>query len=173
MGMKQILVMMAAVVLMGCEKKENEPQKMADQAFEEAKIKANRGDAAAQCWVGSVYRHWENHNEAIKWYRKAADQGNANGQFILGLMYANGEGVPEKNIEKAIKWYRLAADQGLADAQYLVGVMYDNGEGVGEDNEEAFKWYRLAADQGYKAATENLQALLDENPELRENQPSQ
>ena len=137
MGMKQILVVMAAVVLVGCGKKEDELQKLANQAFEEAKIKANRGDAAAQCWVGSVYRHWENHNEAIKWYRKAADQGNANGQFILGLMYANGEGVPEKNIEKATKWYRLAADQ------------------------------------GYKAATENLQALLDENPELRENQPSQ
>ena len=172
MGMKQIFVMMAAVVLMGCEKKENELQKMANQAFEEAKIKANRGDAAAQCWVGSVYRHWENHNEAIKWYRKAADQGNANGQFILGLMYANGEGVPEKNIEKAIKWYRLAADQGNADAQNNLGVMYDNGVGVGEDNEKAVEWYRLAADQGNKAAVENLQALLNENPELRENQPS-
>ena len=135
MGMKRILVMMAAVVLVGCGKKEDELQKLANQAFEEAKIKANKGDAAAQCWVGSVYRHSENHNEAIKWYRKAADQGNASGQFILGLMYANGEGVPEKNIEKAIKWYRLAADQ------------------------------------GNKAAEENLEVLLNENPELRENNP--
>jgi TPR repeat protein len=51
----------------------------------------------------------------MKWYRLAADQGDANGQYILGIMYADGKGVPQ-NYAEAMKWYRLAADQGVAEA---------------------------------------------------------
>ena len=50
-------------------------------------------------------------------------------QNNLGLMYANGEGVPEDDAE-AVHWYRKAAKQGYADAQYNLGLMYDYGEGV-------------------------------------------
>ena len=39
----------------------------------------------------------ENDAEAVKWFRKAADQGKANAQYNLGNMYANGKGVPENN----------------------------------------------------------------------------
>ena len=52
--------------------------------------------------------------------RLAAEQGNANAQFNLGLMYANGEGVPEDDAE-AVRWYRLAAEQGNANAQSISG----------------------------------------------------
>ena len=45
-----------------------------------------------------------------------ADQGHAAAQFNLGIMYDNGEGVPENDAE-AVKWYRKAADQGHSDAQ--------------------------------------------------------
>ena len=48
--------------------------------------------------------------EAVKWYRKAAEQGDAEAQFNLGLMYADGEGVP-KDYAEAVKWYRKAAEQ--------------------------------------------------------------
>ena len=58
----------------------------------------------------------QNYAEAVKWYRLAADQGNATAQFNLALMYANGQGVPQ-NYAEAVKWYRLAADQGDAEAQ--------------------------------------------------------
>jgi TPR repeat protein len=51
----------------------------------------------------------------MKWYRLAADQGNADAQFYLGLLYDNGKGVPQDYAE-AVKWLRKAADQGLADA---------------------------------------------------------
>ena len=56
-------------------------------------------------------------------------RGTPDAQNNLGVMYANGEGVPEDDAE-AVRWYRLAADQGDADAQYNLGVMYANGEGV-------------------------------------------
>ena len=69
------------------------------------------------------------------------------GSVNLGVMYDNGDGVPENDAE-AVKWYRKAADQGHASAQYNLGVMYSNGEGVPENDAEAVKWYRKAADQG-------------------------
>lgn len=48
---------------------------------------------------------------AAKWYRKAADQGFAESQFILGLCYYEGKGV-EQNKAEAVKWFRKAAEQG-------------------------------------------------------------
>ena len=51
----------------------------------------------------------EDDAEAVRWYRLAADQGHADAQYNLGLMYA--KGVPEDDAE-AVRWYRLAADQG-------------------------------------------------------------
>jgi len=87
--------------------------------------------------------------------RTMAEKGDAAAQSNLGVMYDNGEGVPEDDKE-AVKWYRLAAEQGYAPAQSNLGVMYDNGEGVPEDDKEAVKWYRLAAEQGYARAQYNL-----------------
>jgi uncharacterized protein len=49
--------------------------------------------------------------EAVKWYRKAAEQGLAVAQYFLGVMYANGSGVTKDETE-AVKWHRKAADQG-------------------------------------------------------------
>ena len=58
----------------------------------------------------------EDDAEAVKWYRKAADQGHASAQYNLGLMYQYGKGVPE-NKSEALKWYRKAAAQGHEKAQ--------------------------------------------------------
>ena len=85
--------------------------------------------------------------QAVSFFRKAAEQGDAVGQRRLGWMYDNGRGTPQ-NYEEAVKWYRLAAEQGDVKAQFNLGSMYENGDGVIQDNENAAKWYRLAADQG-------------------------
>ena len=50
-------------------------------------------------------------NEAVKWYRKAAEQGDVGAQYRLGYLYEDGEGV-KKNLNEAVKWYKKAADQG-------------------------------------------------------------
>ena len=50
-------------------------------------------------------------NEAVKWFRKAAEQGEYISHYYLGLCYENGEGVPQDKAE-AVKWYRKAAEQG-------------------------------------------------------------
>ena len=57
----------------------------------------------------------KNDAEAFKWYRKAADQGDAEAQFNVGNGYATGRGVPQNNI-RAYAWWSLAKTQGDADA---------------------------------------------------------
>ena len=104
--------------------------------------RAEAGDAEAQSNLGVMYEKGEgvpkDYVEAVKWYRKAAEQGDAYGQKQL------------------VKWYRKAAEQGVAIAQVNLGWMYDNGEGVPKDSSEATKWYRKAAKQGNADAKEWL-----------------
>ena len=90
---------------------------------------------------------------AIKEFRPLAEQGNANAQSNLGVMYKNGDGVPQDYAE-AVKWYRLAAEQGYAEAQTSVGFMYSTGQGVLQDNIIAHMWWNLAAANGDDKARE-------------------
>ena len=85
--------------------------------------------------------------EAAKWYRKAAENGDATARSMLGYMYETGEGAP-KDPAKAVEWYRKAAERGDAYAQNSLGAMYGAGEGVAQDDAEAAKCYRKAAEQG-------------------------
>jgi TPR repeat protein/serine/threonine protein kinase len=98
--------------------------------------------------------------EAVKWYRKAADQRHADAQCILGIKYSKGEGVPKDDAE-AVKWYRKAADQGHDRAQCILGLLYAIGQGVTKDPSEAVKWYRKAADQGNAGAQYHLGVKYD------------
>ena len=52
-------------------------------------------------------------SEAVKWYRKAAEQGDADAQYNLGWMYKNGYGISQDDSE-AVKWFRKVAEQGYA-----------------------------------------------------------
>ncbi len=80
-------------------------------------------------------------------YRKAADQGDAEAQWRLGLAYRQGKGVSQDDTE-AMKWFRKAAEQGNIKAQCSLGNMYIIGEAVPKDYIEAMKWFRKAAEQG-------------------------
>lgn len=82
---------------------------------------------------------------------ETAQQGDAEAQNTLGLLYEKGQGVARDYVQAAA-WYRLAAEQGNADAQcnlarlYLRGLLGAGPAGI--DYGDAFYWYRLAADQG-------------------------
>ena len=78
------------------------------------------------------------------WCRSTAEQGDASAQNTLGVMYYNGDGVPQ-DYQEAMKWYRLAAEQGHAGAQFNLGVGYYNGDGVPQDYIQSHKWINLAA----------------------------
>ena len=133
--------------------------------FQNARMVTEQLDAVAQSNLGIKYHYGEgvtkNYAEAVKWYLKAAKQGNAVAQNNLGAMYSSGQGVL-KDYTEAVKWYIKAAEQGVAVAQYNLGLRYENGEGVPKDDAvEAVKWYRKAADQGYAPAQNNLGKMYD------------
>ena len=96
---------------------------------------------------------------AFKLYSKVAEQGDADAQFNLGVMYANGEGVAEDD-KQAVYWYTKAAEQGIASAQFNLGVMYANGEGVAEDYVMAHMWWNIAATNGHENARKNKDILV-------------
>ena len=91
----------------------------------------------------------------MKWYEKAAEQGFADAQCNLGLMYDHGRGVPQ-NDTTAVKWYEKAAEQGYAGAQCNLGTMYARGLGVPQSLVKARDFFQMAVDNGYEAARENL-----------------
>ena len=53
--------------------------------------------------------------QAVAWFRKAAEQGNAKAQFVLGLKYGTGDGVPQ-DYQQAYAWFSVAAANGYTDA---------------------------------------------------------
>ena len=89
--------------------------------------RAQKGNAHDQWNLGVMYDLGtggfpQDSVQAVKWYRLAADQGNADAQRLLGGMYENGTGVSQDYFQ-AVKWYRLAADQGNEDAQWNLDLM--------------------------------------------------
>ena len=83
---------------------------------------------------------------ALREWQPLAEQGNATAQYNLGVLYRDGQGVPQ-DYKTAVKRTRLSAEQGDADAQYNLGSMYRKGQGVLQDYKTARKWYRLSAEQ--------------------------
>lgn len=75
-------------------------------------------------------------------YRKAANAGNAEAQYKLGMVYI----LHDK--AQAAKWLRKSAAQGHVYACRNLGTLYYMGEGVPQDRAEAAVWLRKAAEQG-------------------------
>jgi len=92
---------------------------------------------------------------AILWLRMAADLGNSNAQARLGVLYANGKGVPKNEVE-AVQWFRKAAERGEEVAQFHLANMYMRNKGVPKDDMESVRWYKRAAEQGHSKAQYEL-----------------
>jgi hypothetical protein len=95
---------------------------------------------------------------ALDEFTAAANQGSAEAQVSLGVMYENGQGVL-RDYEKALMWYRKAADQGHFGAQNNIGLMYAAGRGVPKNAGQAQEWFSKAAEQGFAPAQNNLAEL--------------
>jgi hypothetical protein len=81
---------------------------------------------------------------------EAAERGNAEAQFNLGIVYGNGlidtRYVVEGNRDKALRWLLAAAEQGLARAQIKLAELYASEPELPEGSVKACGWYLLAAD---------------------------
>ena len=80
----------------------------------------------------------QNHQEAMLWFRKAAEQGQAEAQFHTGWMYSHGLGT-EQNEHQSVYWYRKAAQQGETRALEHLKAL-----GIGtRDQVDPAAWERL------------------------------
>lgn len=113
---------------------------------------AAAGDPQAQTALGSLFAYGrgvaKDDDQAVLWFRKAAEQDFAAGQFALGAMYLQGRGVPA-DVGQAALWIQKAAEQDLTVAQFYLSGMYGAGTGVPQDTEKA-KYWKDKADSGFK-----------------------
>ena len=93
-------------------------------------------DALQDGWTASQRKDYKT---AYKLWLPLAEQGSAKAQYLLGVLYGAGKGVP-LNHSQSVKWMRLASKQGFAEAQYYFGTMYQKGQGVPEDHKEAVRF---------------------------------
>ena len=113
----------------------------------------------------------EDYQTAMSLWKPMAEQGNAEAQYNIGVMYNRGQGVAEDPVT-ALKWYRLAADQGHAKALYNIGEAYRTGRGVDRNMGETVKWYQKAADLDYPNAQYALGLLNISGQGLEKNEPA-
>ena len=114
--------------------------------FKLIKLRSELGDPSDYLKLAWLYENGtgvsQNDSEALEWYRKAAEKGNADAQIELGKRYFEGRGV-SANEDEAVKWYTKAAENGNTDAQLVLGDRYF----VEQKYSTAAEWYRKAADK--------------------------
>src|SRR5258708_4360817 len=109
-----------------------------------------------QAWAGPTddadmdYRNG-NYKEALRAYLPLAERGNTDAQNSAGVMYRDGNAVPQDYVQ-AVKWFRRSADHGNVAAMNNLGTMYFEGKGVPLDYVAAVSWFRRGADLGNPSA---------------------
>ncbi len=128
-----------------------------------------QGNSKAQLYLYYCYANGEgvqtNANEAAKWIREAAQNGESTAQGILGMLYSqkifdctNDTGLIDfpQDYAQAVKWFRRGANQGNTHAQAALGWCYKKGQGVPKNQVEAYKWFNLAAAQNKEDAVKKI-----------------
>jgi TPR repeat protein len=85
----------------------------------------------------------KDYQKAYREWKAAADEGKAEAQFDLGVLYAQGLGV-RRDLTEAAFWYRKSAEQGNAEAEFALGQMYSRGWGAPRDQADAIRWLQMA-----------------------------
>jgi TPR repeat protein len=99
--------------------------------------------ASADTAAGLAAFKNQDYRRAYQEWKASAEAGQAEAQFDLGLLYAQGRGV-RRDLTVAAQWYRKSANQGNAEAQFALGQMYSRGWGVPRDEADAIRWLQMA-----------------------------
>lgn len=141
-------------------------------AVKELLQRANAGDVNAQFEFAKSL--WEgrdgiksNKNEALIWFKRAAQSGVPEYQMHLGCILCWEDQFLD--FEKGIEWIKLAAEQGYTGAQYFLGTEFATGENLGLDLKKAKYWYEKAADAGHSEAQYNLGVMYLKGEGVRKN----
>lgn len=95
------------------------------------------------------------YNKAAKIWKQLAEQGEAQAQYSLAVIYHRGLGR-SANAKKAVSYYRLAAEQGHLNSMFNLGIAHWEGRGADQDSAQAVQWWRKAANLGFAPAQFNL-----------------
>ncbi len=154
------------------EGQDHDKQHFAQMAFDWCFANQANQDVELWCDLGAMYRDGcgvgRNDEQAINWFRKAAEQGYADGQGMLGEMYRYGRGV-EQNYEQVVYWFHKAAEQGAFIWQWSLGSMYESGDGVEKNYQHAVYWYRKVAEQGYADGQRQLGSMYESGDGVEQN----
>lgn len=126
-----------------------------DTAMEEYRMAANEGYVPAYNSIASIYYSKKNYKKAWKWYLKAADANDSEGQYYVGVFYLNGLHV-KKNVHMAIKYFEKSANQKNENASLALVELYINGTGVQKDEKKALKLLTTVAEKGNAKAQYKL-----------------
>ena len=136
--------------------------------FKLTKLRSELGDPSDYLKLAKLYENGtgvsQNDSGALEWYRKAAENGNAEAQIELGKRYFEGRGV-STNEDEAVKWYTKAAENGNTDAQLALGDRYF----VEQKYSAAAKWYRKAAEQRISNAQYKLGLMYSQGQGVERN----
>ena len=99
-------------------------------------------------------------NEYMNNVQKAVLLDNAEGYYMLALIYEDGYGDFKRDLRKSIDNLIKAGERGYVEAQFILGDMYEDGDEVVKDEERAIYWYKKAVQQGHKKAKKALEKLL-------------
>ncbi|MEN8177682.1 MAG: sel1 repeat family protein [Pseudomonadota bacterium] len=105
----------------------------------QAPVKAADFDTAYSAYESSDYR------EAYKGFKSLAQDQHVKAQYLLGLLYLNGQGV-RKSVDRGLGWLKEAADNGSYLAAAELGQIYATGNQVAMNADEAAKWIQLSTD---------------------------
>lgn len=89
----------------------------------------------------------EDNDDAMTWFRKAAEQGHVIAMCYVGYMLDEALGFEEDDAE-AVRWYKLSSESGYAIAQYNLGLMYRDGTGTAKDDKASMHWFSESAERG-------------------------
>jgi TPR repeat protein len=88
-------------------------------------------------------------NTDLRTLQVAAEAGQPEAMYQLGMRYENGRDLPKNDAQAAV-WYRKASDSGHGSAMFSLGGLYAAGRGVPKDLPEAYKWFDLSSKHGFK-----------------------
>ena len=129
-------------------------------AFREFRSLANEGHAEAQYYIGLLFEMGlgvqQDYPEAVKWYRKAAVQGDIESQKRLIIMRKKGLSDSRQPTVPP-QWQGSTTDP---QSQYDLGVMYFMGIGVEKNYVTASDWFRKSANQNYPKAQHDLALMI-------------
>ena len=137
---------------------------LAAQVIDEVYALAQAGEVEAVFLMGTAFDEGLgrpiDYEEAVRWYRRAAEEGHVLAQHNLGNVYAAGRGI-EQDFALAVRWWTPPAERGDAITQLRLGEAYEAGRGVEADTAAALAWFERAAALGNAAAAEAAARLRE------------